>query len=249
MITDPYFYVLAVVGVLLTGISKGGFAGAFGGMAVALMCLRIAPQQAAAIMLPVLLAMDAFGLFAFFRNIDRKVLMTMLPGGIAGTVLGTVTFGALDVHVVRILVGVIAVSFPLMVWLRVGARASATQPSHIKGFFSGTGAGYASFVAHTGAPPALIYLMPLQLDKQRLVATNAVFFAFINFIKIPPYFALGQFSFANLSTALALCLLAPIGVKLGMWLNGKVSAEMIYRIGRIGLFCTGCKLLYDGLTA
>jgi len=249
MITDPYFYVLAVVGVLLTGISKGGFAGAFGGMAVALMCLRIAPQQAAAIMLPVLLAMDAFGLFAFFRNIDRKVLMTMLPGGIIGTILGTVTFGALDVQVVRILVGVIAVSFPLMVWLRVGARAAPTQPSHIKGFFSGTGAGYASFVAHTGAPPALIYLMPLQLDKQRLVATNAVFFAFINFIKIPPYFALGQFSFANLSTALALCLLAPIGVKLGMWLNGKVSAEMIYRVGRIGLFCTGCKLIYDGLTA
>ena len=67
MISDPVFYALAALGVLLTGISKGGFAGAFGGLAVALMCLRIAPQQAAAIMLPVLLAMDAFGLYAFFR--------------------------------------------------------------------------------------------------------------------------------------------------------------------------------------
>ncbi len=248
MITDPYFYLLAIIGVLLAGISKGGFAGAFGGMAVALMCLRIAPQQAAAIMLPVLLAMDAFGLYAFFKNIDRKVFLTMLPGGITGTILGTVTFGALDVQVVRILVGVIAVSFPLMAWLKVGARGAAAQPSHVKGFFSGTGAGYASFVAHTGAAPALIYLMPLKLDKQRFVATNAVFFAFINFIKIPPYYALGQFSFANLSTALALCLLAPVGVRLGMWLNGRVSTEAVYRVGRIGLFCTGCKLIYDGLT-
>ena len=33
MITDPAFYVIATFAVLLTGISKGGFAGAFGGMA------------------------------------------------------------------------------------------------------------------------------------------------------------------------------------------------------------------------
>lgn len=248
MITDPVFYGLAGIGVLLTGISKGGFAGAFGGMAVALMCLRIPPQQAAAIMLPVLLAMDVFGLIAFVRSVDRKVLMSMVPGGIAGTVLGTVTFGALDVHVVRIVVGVIAVSFPLMIWLKIGGQGERAPISHVKGFFGGAGAGYTSFVAHVGAAPALLYLMPLQLDKRRLIATNAVFFAFLNIIKIPPYYALGQFSVANLSTALVLCLLAPVGVKLGIWLQGRVSTETIYRVGRIGLFCTGLKLIYDGLT-
>ena len=249
VIADPVFYVLAAVGVLLTGISKGGFAGAFGGLAVALMCLRIAPQQAAAIMLPVLLAMDVYGLIAFVRKVDHKVLLTLLPGGIAGTVLGTVTFGALDVNLVRIVVGVIAVSFPLMVWFRIGANRPRAQTSHVKGFFCGAGAGYTSFVAHVGAAPALLYLMPLKLDKHRLIATNAVFFAILNFIKIPPYFALGQFSFANLSTALVLCLLAPAGVKLGIWLQGRVSTETVYRVGRAGLFMTGCKLLFDGTRA
>jgi hypothetical protein len=198
-------------------------------------------------MLPVLLAMDVFGLIAFFRHVDRKVFLTLLPGGIAGTVLGTVTFGALDVQVVRVVVGVIAVSFPLMMWLKIGANRPPAQTSHVKGFFCGAGAGYTSFVAHVGAAPALLYLMPLRLDKRRLIATNAVFFSFLNIIKIPPYWALGQFSFANLSTALVLCLLAPIGVKLGIWLQGKVSTETIYRVGRIGLFITGCKLIYDGL--
>ena len=76
-------------------------------------------------MLPVLLAMDAFGLYAFFHKIDRKVLLSLLPGGIAGTVLGTVRFGALDVNWVRVVVGVIAVSFPLMVWLKIGAKRPA----------------------------------------------------------------------------------------------------------------------------
>ena len=249
MITDPVFYVLAAIGVLLSGVSKGGFAGAFGGLAVALMCLRIPPQQAAAIMLPVLLAMDAFGLYAFFRKIDRKVLLSLLPGGIAGTALGTVTFGALDVNWVRVVVGVIAVSFPLMVWLKFGANRPAARINHGKALICGAGAGYTSFVAHVGAAPALLYLMPLKLDKQRLIATNAVFFAVINIIKIPPYWVLGQFSFANLSTALVLCLLAPVGIKLGVWLQGRVSTETVYRVGRIGLFGTGCKLLYDGVSA
>ena len=243
MITDPVFYVLAATGVLLSGISKGGFAGAFGGLAVALMCLRIPPQQAAAIMLPVLLAMDLFGLYAFFRNIDRKVLLSLLPGGIAGTVLGTVTFGQLDVNHVRLVVGIVAVSFPLMVWLKIGAQRAPDH--HGKALLCGAGAGYTSFVAHVGAAPALLYLMPLQLDKQRLIATNAVFFAFLNIIKIPPYWALGQFSFANLSTALVLCLLAPVGIRMGVWLQGRISTETVYRVGRVGLFCTGCKLIFD----
>ena len=48
----------------------------------------------------------------------------------------------------------------------------------------------------------MIYLMPLRLEKRNLIATTAVFFAFLNFIKIPPYIALGQLNLANLSTAL-----------------------------------------------
>ena len=247
MITDPAFYVIATFAVLLTGISKGGFAGAFGGMAVPLLSLTIAPQQAAGIMLPVLLAMDVFGLIAFVKNCNRKVLMTLLPGGVVGTALGTVTFGALDANVVRVVIGMIAVAFPLMIWFKVGAKRPASRPSHAKGFVAASTAGYTSFVAHAGSPPALIYLMPLQMEKHNLVATHAVFFAFLNFIKIPSYFALGQLSVANLSTALILCLIAPIGIRIGIWLQGRVSTEMVYRVGRIGLFCTGCKLIFDGL--
>jgi uncharacterized protein len=249
VITDPAFYAVAAFAIILNGISKSGFAGAFAGIAVPLMSIFIVPQQAAAIMLPVLLAMDVFGLAAFYKHIDRKVLLTLLPGGVAGTLLGAFTFGAFDANVVRVVIGVIAVTFPLMMWLKIGANRPAAQPNHRNGFVAATAAGYTSFVAHAGAPPALIYLMPLRLEKQHLIATNAVFFAFLNFIKIPPYFALGQLNFANLSTALVLCLVTPIGIRIGLWLQGRVSTETVYRVGRIGLFLTGCKLIYDGVAA
>src|SRR5262249_62305951 len=58
MITDPLFFLLAVVAVVLLGLSKGGFFG-LGVMALPLMSLQVAPMQAAAILLPTVLAQDA----------------------------------------------------------------------------------------------------------------------------------------------------------------------------------------------
>ena len=54
LITDPWFYALAVPAFLLTGISKGGFASGAGNVAVPLMSLVIPAPQAAGIALPVL---------------------------------------------------------------------------------------------------------------------------------------------------------------------------------------------------
>jgi len=39
----------------------------------------------------------------------------------------------------------------------------------------------------------------------------------------------------------------PIGIKLGMWLQGRFTNEQFYRIGQTCIFLTGSKLLFDGL--
>ena len=56
MIADPWFYCLAIPALLFTGVSKGGLGAGAGILSVPLMSLAIPPTQAAAIMLPVLLA-------------------------------------------------------------------------------------------------------------------------------------------------------------------------------------------------
>ena len=73
MITDPLFYALAIPAILITGISKSGFGGAMGGLAVPLMSLVIAPAEAAGIMLPILCTMDAVGLWMQHRVTDSTV--------------------------------------------------------------------------------------------------------------------------------------------------------------------------------
>ena len=246
MIGDWAFYLAAIPAILLTGVSKGGFAGAFSGLSVPLLALAISPLQAAGIMLPILILMDMFGLTQFWRSFDRRVMATMIAGGVLGTLVGWATFRALDDNLVRMIVGMIAVGYPLSRWLMPIAAARQARSGPIKGTLWTAVSGYTSFVAHAGGPPVLIYLMPLRLEKTALVATNGVYFAFLNFIKLPPYALLGQLNLTNLGTALVLCPLAPIGIKLGMWLQGRFSNEQFYRIGQTCIFLTGTKLLYDG---
>lgn len=152
----------------------------------------------------------------------------------------------LDENFVRVIVGLIAVVVPLSRWLLPAARKPA-QSSLVRGSCWTSIGGYTSFVAHAGGPPILVYLMPLRLKKAVLVATNGVFFAYLNLIKLPLYAMLGQINLTNLGTALILCPLVPIGIKLGIWLQGKFTNEQFYRIGQICVFLTGSKLLFDGL--
>jgi hypothetical protein len=58
IITDPLFYLLAIPAVVALGLSKGGFAG-MGQMATPLLALVMPPLEAAAIMLPIMIAQDA----------------------------------------------------------------------------------------------------------------------------------------------------------------------------------------------
>src|SRR5690606_26702053 len=65
LLSDPWFYAAAVPAVVLVGLSKGGLGGAGALMGVPLMTLVISPVQAAAIMLPILLVMDAVSLWTW----------------------------------------------------------------------------------------------------------------------------------------------------------------------------------------
>ena len=45
MLTDPLFWLVAIPAVLITGISKSGFAGGVGGLTVPLLALAISPDR------------------------------------------------------------------------------------------------------------------------------------------------------------------------------------------------------------
>ena len=90
-------------------------------------------------------------------------------------------------------------------------------------------------------------MMPLRQDKAVLVATNGVFFAYLNLVKLPPNAMPGQLNSSNLVTSLLRTLLVPVGVRLGMCLSGRFTNDRCFGIGQTCIFFTSGKLLYDGL--
>lgn len=247
MITDPFFYAVAIPAVLIMGVSKGGFGSGLGLMATPLVALAVPTPQAAAIMLPILLAMDATGLLAYRGTFHRDNLRLLLAGGVFGIALGALTFRYFSESLIRVLLGAMALVFVAHRLRLGGTRAPAATPSRAKGLFWSTVAGLASTIAHAGGPPLNVYLLPLKLDKAILVGTTVIFFAVINVVKLVPYVWLGLFDARNLLTSLVLVPLAPLGIVLGVWLMRWLSQELFYRIAYAMLVLAGMKLLWDGV--
>ncbi|WP_280156631.1 sulfite exporter TauE/SafE family protein [Piscinibacter sp. XHJ-5] len=246
LIDDPAFYALAVPAVLLMGLAKSGFLGGFGSLATPLLALVVPVPQAAAIMLPLLLVMDATGLQQLWRDRDSALLRLLLPAGLIGTVVGTVLFGVLSTKTVAGLVGGLTLLF-LAQRLVFPPRADAPPPPRALGFVLGIASGFTSFVAHAGSPPISAYVLPLRLPPVTFAATMAVFFGAVNLSKWIPYAWLGLIDMRNLSTSLVLLPLAPVGVWLGVWLTRRIASAWFYRLAYAGMFLTGAKLLWDGL--
>jgi len=247
------FYPVAVLAILLTGISKGGFGTGAGGLAVPLMSIFVAPFEAAGIMLPILCAMDLFGVHAYRGKWSREHLRAMLPGALAGIALGALAFGTLPVNAMRLVIGGIAVTFALNQMFKVTERLAARlaaqrdKPGRIAGFVWGGLSGFTSTLAHAGGPPFAVYMLPQKLDKTVLVATSAVFFLVVNYVKLVPYYVLGQLNAGNLTAALLFAPLAPLGVWLGVWMHRHVSQRVFYGVSYALLLATGSKLVWDGL--
>jgi uncharacterized protein len=242
LITDPWFYAAAVPAVLLMGISKSGFGAGFGSLAVPMMALTVTVPQAAAIMMPILFVMDVLGLAAFRRHFDWKLVRFLVPLGLVGTVIGTLSFRLLDA---RLVAGVFTLAF-LAQRLLFPPRPDSPHPPKWLGALLTVTSGFTSFVSHAGGPPVNAYVIPMRLPPLVFTATMAAFFFVVNLSKWAPYAWLGLLDWRNMATSMALLPLAPVGVYIGVKLAHRIQPTLFYRLIYLGMFLTGCKLVWDG---
>ncbi len=253
MITDPLFYLLAVPAVTFLGLSKGGFAG-LGMIATPLLALAVPPLQAAAILLPILICQDAISVWTYHRDWSAWNLRVLLPGSVLGVGAGWLFAASFSNAAIELTVGAIALAFVIYTWAGMGWRAylrrppaEAKRPHPAMGVFWGALSAFTSTLIQVGAPPFQIHILPQRLDKMTLVGTTVIFFAIVNWMKIVPYLALGQFSPRNLATSLALLPLAVAANFLGIWLVRKTPTDQFYRIAYGLMLLIAVALLWQGV--
>jgi uncharacterized protein len=251
LIDNPWFYLVGMIAVLVAGISKAGMGTGLGGLAVPLMTLAIPAPQAAAIMLPVLLVIDAFTLWTYRGQFDRDLIKQIMWPGLLGILIGTLLFKYVNGNAVRLLIGVEAIIFAS---IRLASlqkfEAAVPKPrSALQAWFWITMAGFTSFIGHAGGPPYQQYTVPLKLDKVVYVGTATIFFATVNFAKIIPYGFLGLLDPRNLLTSLVLLPLVPIGVYVGLHFLKRLNQNTFNLMMNLCLLIVGIKLCIDGAIA
>jgi uncharacterized protein len=245
VISDPLFYVAAVIGVIFLGLAKGGFSGV-GLVATPLIALTVPPIQAAAIVLPILLVQDVITVWVYRRDWDAWNLKVLLPGALIGIGAGWALAAYVSESYVRLALGLIACAFVLNAWFGAEQKV-ATRPSAASGVFWGALSGFTSMISHAGAPPFQMHLLPQRLDRVVFAATAGVFFAAVNVIKIVPYFLLGQFSSENLATSAVLFPFAIVTNLMGIWLVRVMPTDWFYRIVYLLVFVISLELIRSGM--
>jgi uncharacterized membrane protein YfcA len=243
---DLYFWIVAIVAVFIVALSKSGLMGSLGMVAVPLLSLVMPARDAAGMMLPLLLVMDAIAIWTYRKDADWRILKIMLPGAMVGTLIGWALWSFVSDAMVLLFIGVITLLFILDALLPIRKKLEGLPPSKPWGTFWGGFAGFTSFISHTGGPPFQIYVLPQRLTPVIYSGTTAFFFAIVNTAKLVPYFFLGQLNVANVTYAAILAPLAVVGVMIGVWLVRRISVKRFYQLTYWLVFLLALKLIYDG---
>jgi uncharacterized membrane protein YfcA len=244
MFPETWQLLLALLAACLIGVSKTGIAGL--GILVAALFANLMPAKlSSGFVLPMLILGDLVAVFHYRRHADWRQVLRLFPWTIPGLLLGFFTFGRIDDHQARVLIGgilALMVAWHLLrKWFALRsasfaaaqravatnadaqapvadpAKASAVPASSglLQVSLLGVSAGFTTLIANAAGPLMNLYLLAMRMPKLEFVGTAAVFFCALNLVKVPLMVSLGSINAQSLLWNLTL---AP-AVLLGTWLG------------------------------
>lgn len=247
LLVNPWFYAAAIAAVTAVGLGKGGLSG-LGILGVPILALAISPVQAAAIILPILIVQDIVSLWVFRGLWSLRLTGIMMLGGIVGVILGYALAASVSTAAVELSLGVICIAFGVQRLWNEWSGAGAGQPvAEWTGVVFGLVSGFTSQIAHAGGPPAQIFLMQRRVERDVFLGTGTLFFAILNWVKVPAYAALGQFTPHNLVAAAILFPVAVLSTLAGARLSRSLTGRTFFRVTYVLMLALGAKLGWDGV--
>lgn len=240
------FWIAAVLAAMCVGLGKGGVP-VITALSVPMLSLVISPIAAAGLLLPVYIAADIFGLMAYWRSFDRRILAILMVAMPIGVLIGYLTASSVSDALVTLIIGLVGGSFALNMILNKPADGPPQQAGIARGLFWGTITGFTSFVSHSGATPFQVYVLPLRLPKLVFAGTMIVAFSYINAIKLIPYYLLGQLNIQNLQITAYLFAPAIAAVFVGVRLVKILPEKLFFRIVVWMLLLISLRLIWAGL--
>ena len=236
--------IFGLVGILV-GFSKGGLGGPVPvALTVPMLTLIIEPQVAVALVLPLLLFADAFALYFYWRQWDRRYIALMLLPGLLGVVTGAAALNAIDAVTLKRIIGaltLLALGFKIV---RDQLTSVDYHPRKWHGYFAGWASGFGSTLANVGAPPFTAYLL-LQphMTPRRFIGTTTLFFAVMNLTKLPAFVHIGNFDLERLQSIAWVFVLIPPAVLVARKLIDRIDQRAFEWLMMVPLLALSVYLL------
>jgi len=231
----------------LVGLSKGGLP-AVGMLAVPILSFWINPLTAAALLLPIFLVSDLYGIWLYQHDFSARNLAILVPAGLLGVVIGFLISPYLSVFALNGMVGIIGVIYCLHAWFFTNSEDAPKEARVLPGLFWGTLSGITSFISHAGAPPFQVYVLPQKLSKLAFAGTTTIVFATVNLAKLPTYLALGQFPDMDWRLISLLIGTALMGAWCGRWLTNWLPEKAFFTAIQVALLALSLQLVWRAIS-
>lgn len=241
------FWICAVLAVVVVGLAKAGFTGGIGVLAAPFLAMVMPIVDAVALLMPLIIVTDIFTVHQYRKSYDPAILKRFVPFALLGVAVGALFFNYFRHHetVLRVCIGslvLIFVGIQITRRLRTGTLVKHT-PKPWQTLILGILTGFAAMVAHAGGPIGNVYLLPQKLPRRLHMGTAAMIFFALNIVKLIPYAVLGLLVTVDLTTLLILTPVTFISVRVGVFLNARVSDVWFARVVYALLLFTGFQLL------
>ena len=239
---NPVFVtvVIAMLGFII-GVTKGGF-NVLGALLTPILSFVLPVSLAVGVLLPMLIAGDAFAVYSYWGEWDGKLVWRMLPASVAGALAGTFLLAELSPNALRIALAIFVLLIVAYKFASDWIQQLRYEPRSWHAPAAGALAGVASGMFNNGGPPFNSYLLLQKMPPRRFIATPALFFALLNLIKMPGFLYTGVLNVPLLLSLWWVLLFIPVGIGAARWLVTHVDQVVFERI-IIGLFILSSAIL------
>jgi len=216
---------------LLIGLSKGGLGGPLPvSLVIPSLALVMDAKEAVPLVLPFLILADFIALRVYWNQWNMHYIKLMLPLGIVGVIMGALLLTSVPDVVLKIVIGVVTII--VLIYKLLGDRLESVKykSQNWHGYLAGWTSAFSSTLAGSGGPPFTIYMLLQRIEPVSFIATTTLYFAIINFLKVPIFWQQGLIDFEMLMTVLWALPIIPLAVWLGRKSLNYVSPLVFERI-------------------
>ncbi len=186
-------------------------------------------HQAVGVAMPLLIFGDLFAVRMYWQKWDMRQIKLLLPSAVVGILAGTALLALLsnqpDDLLLRRILGLFTLSVVIYKLTNDHLARLAYEPHNWHGYLAGSSAGFASTLANVGGPPFTAYMLLQNRSPQIFIGTASLFFALLNFLKLPGYFITGVLNLQEVVGVLWSLPLILVGVWLGQWATQRINAK------------------------